>query len=359
MNASKGRDLVTIAKELQYLQTNAKDYIVPTAALAMNSTGNLEFTNGKTHEYKPTHWAHGQLMSYVDIPRAYGERLRSENPELLARNVNFGLNRVTSRAKDARESRMLRTVDGKLRAVLSSRFLDFGMYDLANIVFPMAMEKGLHYETGEITEKRLYARFLSPKLTGEVKPGDVMQYGFQVSTSDVGAGAVQFEGFFKRLVCKNGLITLQTFRRLHVGRNNATGNIEELLSTQTKTAMKDALTGQIKDVVLAGLNQETFETELQKMRDASTREIENRNPMEVIELAMNATGIHGEDTANNLIAALATGNEGAGYTQWGLVNAFTRVGRDEQDFDRAVEFERAGNAILNMAPNDWSRIAAA
>jgi hypothetical protein len=359
MNTTKGKDLVTLAKELQRVQEVAKDYMVPTSKLGMTDDGAITFTNGHEHKYQPTRWAHGQLMNYVDVPTKYAERLRDENPKLLAQNFNHGIARVLATTKDPqKESRFVRVLDGKMRAMLSSRFLDFSTYELANIVVPMAMEKGLQFLTGESTEKRTYMRFLSPRLTAEVKRGDVVQYGFQVSTSDVGAGAINFEGFFHRLSCLNGAISINTFRRLHVGKNQATGNIEELLSSSTKNHMKNALQGQIKDVILNGLSEDVFQGEIEKMQQAAGREIANKNPLEVIEYAMESVGLTGKDTANNIIAALATGNEGAGYTQWGLVNAFTRVGRDEKDFDKAVEFERAGAAILNLNPSQWNRIAA-
>ena len=56
--------------------------------------------------------------------------------------------------------------------------------------------------------------------------------------------------------------------------------------------------------------------------------------------------------------ALATGNQGAGLTKWGLANAFTAVaGSDAVDFDQAIELERAGSAVVELAAGQWRHVA--
>jgi hypothetical protein len=103
---------------------------------------------------------------------------------------------------------------------------------------------------------------------------------------------------------------------------------------------------------------ENFERELNKMREASDRKIENFDLEKVIELTMNEVGIKGENHKKGLLAALASGNEGAGLTQWGLSNSFSKYAQDDElDYDTATDFERASGMILDLNKTQWERVA--
>ena len=284
---TKGKDLVTIAKEFQRIRETQKDYLVPTARLEAKENGTLHFLNGSDHEFKPTNWAFGQMATYADVPKAYADRLRSENARLMADNLNHGFQKhaIDSQKAGKAETRMLRTIDGNLRGFVSSRFQPFDGYDMANTIFPIAMDNGLSPRQMEITEKRFYARFVSEQLVGEVKKGDVVRYGFMASTSDVGAGSAQIEGFFERLACLNGLIVGHTFRRFHVGKDQGSDRIEEFFSEKTRALTVQAIASQMHDVVASGLTKEVFQRELAKLQAAANNAITNFDLPEVVELA--------------------------------------------------------------------------
>ena len=75
--------------------------------------------------YGITPLARRQLAEKLKIPYAYFERMRTEQPELLDRNVNAWLE------QEEGERQLLRTLDGKVRAVLSERYRRLDNYDLA------------------------------------------------------------------------------------------------------------------------------------------------------------------------------------------------------------------------------------
>ncbi len=341
----------------------AKDYIVPTEKLSaevINDKLTLTFTNGEKNNVDLNEWSASQLASYTDIPKAYFDRIRLEKPELAAENINHGLTRIVEKSKfeGKTESRMLRLVDGKVRGLLSSRYRVLDSYDMLETILPIAQEKGLRVISSEITDKRLFIKLLSDKITGEVTKGDLVQYGLTISTSDVGAGSVRVEPLVYRLVCKNGHISNTAVRKYHVGKNQGELDVMEILSDRTKEVTDAAFWMQVKDIVLASLNPDNFNREVDRLRIAAGLKITNFDLPEVVELTMKATGLTGENKKNSILAALASGNEGAGLTQWGLINSFTRAAQSEDiDYEQSIEMERAAGQILELKPKDWARIA--
>lgn len=361
-----GKSLVQLAQELTRIKDSARDFIVPTERIAAVPTDDgkalaLSFTNGERHDFALNAWSGQQVAGYTDIPKAYFDRISVESPKLAADNVNHGLARIAQQARSTGkgESRLLRTLDGKVRGMLSSRYRILDAHDMLEATLPVMIDKGLEVISSEVTERRLFIKATSPKVQAEVKKGDVVQYGLMVSTSDVGAGSVRVEPFLLRLVCLNGMIANTAIRKFHIGKNQAEEDIRELLSDQTRDLTDAAFWASVRDVVMASLKPENFEREVDRLRLAANEEIKNFDLPRVVELTMRATGLSGEGKKNSILHALASGNEGAGLTKWGLINSFTRAAQDDAvDYESSVEMERAAGAILELPRRDWEVIAA-
>lgn len=349
----KGKSLMELAAELTRIQDSKRDFIVPTSHIEMDNAGNLKFGSDA---FGLNSWSAGQVAGYTDIPKQYFDRIRTENPKLLAENVNHGLQKNAGQ----REGRLVRTIDGKIRGFLSPKYRMLDGHDLMEAVLPTLMASQFNVESSEITDKRLYVKATTKRIEGEIKQGDVVQYGLMVSTSDVGAGSLKVEPFFNRLVCSNGLVMETKFKKTHLGSNNFESSIQELLSDNTKKLNDAAFYATVRDYIQATMRPEIFERELNKMRLAADRKIENFDLEKVVELSMRETGIRGENIKKSILHALASGNEGAGLTQWGLVNSFTRAAQsDDLDYDTATDLERAGGAILELSPSQWKTVAIA
>lgn len=363
-----GKSLTDMAAELMRVKDSARDYVVPVERLHAEAVAEgekskvvLAFTNGSKHRFDLNSWSAGQLAGYTDIPKAYFDRINAENPTLLADNVNHGLERIAGQAKRERknESRLLRTLDGNVRGLLSSRYRILDAHDMLESVFPVLADKKMEVVSSELTERRLFLKALSPNLKAEVTKGDVVQYGLMISTSDVGAGSVRVEPLIYRLVCANGMIANTAIRKFHVGKNQAEDDIRELLSDRTRELTDAAFWASVRDVVLASMRPENFEAQVDRLRVAANEPIKNFDLPRVVELTMRATGVTGEGKKNSILAALASGNEGAGLTRWGLVNAFTRAAQGEEvDYEGSVEMERAGGQILELPKSQWETISA-
>lgn len=350
-----GKSLTQLAQEITRINEAKRDFVVPVARMRMNDEGRVILANGKGEEsFGLTTWADQQAASYLDIPKGYYDRLRAENPRLLAANFNHGL------SKNQGDKRMLRTLDGNVRALVSDRFRRLESYDLLQTVLPIMLERSMDVVSAEITERRLYVRTLMPKLTAEIKVGDPVQYGLQISSSDVGAGALRVEPLIFRLVCLNGLITEHAIKKYHVGRAVEVDDTFELLSDETKELDEAAFWARLRDVVLGSLRPEIFAAQVDRLRDAADRQIKNFNLQEVVELTCKTIGFSAsKDVKQGILEALASGNQGAGLTQWGLANSFTAVAAHNDDigFDDVVELEKVGGKIIELKPDQWKKIA--
>lgn len=354
-----GKSLQELAQQLDNIRKDSKDFIVPTVKMEMTSEGRIAF-QGQT--VKPTGWAHSQISTYADVPKAYYDRIKDQNPGLLAQNVNhgFAIQNTVARKDGKPESRMLRTINGDLRAMLSSSFKRMDNYDLMNETLPLMRDKGMYVDSCELTERRLYVKALTTQMKADIKPGDTVQYGLVVSNSDVGSGSLRVEPLIFRLVCSNGLILPSAIKRYHVGKNQGSDDFYELLSDKTKELSEAAFWAQVRDVILASMQPAFFESQVNRLREAANAPIKNFDIPQVIELSMKAVGLGNEKTSDDMVAYLANGADGAGLSKWGLMNAFTAAAQsDKVDYDESVELERAASKILELTPNQWRTISAA
>lgn len=353
----QGKSLVELARELERVKNEAKDYSVPTDKMHMNSEGKIQFQNGSVQALELNDWSSNQVASYTDIPREYFNRLRNQSPDLLAKNVNHGFEKANPGKEDRR---MIRAFDGKVRAFLSTKYRRLDSYELLNETLPTLSDNKFEVISSELTERRLYVKAITPKLTADVKVGDAVQFGIVLSNSDVGAGSLRVEPLIYRLVCANGAIMSTAFRKYHVGRNQGGDDVEELLSDKTKALGDAAFFAAVRDILISSMKPEIFEREVNKMREAANRMITKPDLEQVVELSMSATRVSGDKTKNNILRALASGNEGAGLTQWGLANSFTRAAQAEGiDYESATELEKAGGQIIELDKQQWKRIAEA
>lgn len=353
-----GKSLVELATELEDIRKNAKDYIVPVGALRaeINESNrlNLTFENGGRNAFEPNPHAHTQVAEFSGIPLPYYRRLQEKNPELLARNVNFGF--VDADREGA--ARMVRTVHGSVRGFLSNRYRRLDSYDLLDATLPELMDRGFQPISTELTFERLYVKAVTPRLQAEVKRGDVVQFGIVISNSDVGAGSVRVEPLIFRLVCTNGAIAENAIRKAHLGKVELGDGSWELLTDRTKELTDAAFWSGVRDVVRNSLKPEVFERNVARLRAAAEEPIRSTDLPKVVELAAKATGVTGEATRAGILSYLANGADGAGLNRWGLAQAFAAVAdRAEVSYDESTDLQRAAGKVIDLPKASWKSIA--
>ena len=335
--------------ELDRQQAVKKDMIVDMGALSMDlgDTGlALQVTGGSmAAQYGINDIAHRQIGQTLKIPALYYDRMRTEYPELLAQNVNGWF----ARTPDTK--RMLRTMDGTARALLSDRYRRIDNFEVASAVLPIISGMdGASVESCELTESRMYLKVVNPRVTAEVKKGDIVQAGIIISNSEVGMGSVNVSPLVYRLVCSNGMIAQDgAVRKYHVGRANEGGEDFSIYRNETIEADDKAFLMKLEDSVKAAVDQARFAAIVDKMREATEATMEAKVVPQVVELASKEYGIteaEGKGILGHLIA-------GGDLSLYGLANAVTRQAQDVESYDRSTELEATGYKIITMAPALW------
>ncbi len=367
-----GKSIVAIATELERQMETRKDYVAKQGALTavpiQGEAGGfkpkdiaLTGVNGKPLEL--TTYAHSQFAAALEIPQKYYDKMRVAQPELLANNINTWLK------ADPERRRMIRTLDGKVRANLSDRYRPLDHFDLAHASLPALQEAGAQIVSAEVTDLRFYIKAIFPTLSTELPEGfkygdgqhkfldkDLVIATVTISNSEVGAGSLKVEAGFYKTRCTNLAIFADAgMKKYHVGRS-AVAELDsavELFTDETRKADDKAFWMKVRDIVKASCNREIFLSQVEKMRAATTDRIVSTDLPQVIEITRKKFGLP-ELLQGELLTHLIQGQD---LTRWGLLNAVTRAAEDQPNYDFATELERAGGKILELAPTEWKAIA--
>lgn len=345
----QGRTLEELGKELLRQRDARKDLIANTSQLEMHSESQFSTLsipiNGKAEEYEVGYIAQRQIASRLQIPFAYYERMRKEIPELLDRNVNDWF-------KHSPEQRMIRILDGNVRAFLSNRYRRLDNLELCAAVIPVIREMpGAVIESCEVTDSNLYLKVVNRKLKAEVDVGDVVEAGFVISNSEVGLGSLKVEPLIYRLVCRNGLICKDhAQKRYHVGRQVEGGDdAYELYSDETLKQDDKAFFMKVQDTVRCAVDEAKFNLIVSRMRDAKKIPLEH-DPVKSVEVLADRFSLT-QNERGDVLRQLFMGGD---LTRYGLLNAVTAASK-LADYDRATELERIGDEILALPVQDRSK----
>ncbi len=347
----QGRTLQELAVEIQRQDKAKRDFLVPTSEMQMMSTyDGTRFAINGVGEFGLTENAHRQLGEYCGIPAGYYNKL-AEYPNMLATNVNHWLN---VRSND---NRMIRTLDGNARAFLSDRYRRIDNVQVAETVLPIISQlNGAEIKSCEVTENRMYLKVVSPKLSAEVKVGDVVQAGLLISNSEIGNGSVMVAPLIYRLVCTNGMIAhdrdLNRYRKHHVGRVNEIDAEYTVLRDETVEAEDKALMMRLQDAVSSAISDAVFAELVDKMREATTTKIEAKSVPRVVELVSKEVGIQ-QGEQESILGHLI---EGGDLSLYGLGNAVTRAAQDVKSYDRSTELESIGYKVMTLHPKKFNTI---
>lgn len=351
----QGRTLEELAKELYRRNQVKRDYLVDTRNMIMDADGAnamLSIRNDATGEtiiLNVNEIAHNQIGTNLGIPAKYYDKMRYDNPELLAMNVNSWFNKSP-------KTRMIRTLDGTARAFLSEKYRRIDNFEIAQTVLPIIADMPeASIESCEVTDERMYLKVVNPRLTTEVVPGDIVQSGILITNSEVGLGSVTIQPLVYRLVCSNGMVVNDAkTRKYHVGRGNEAAEDYTIYSNETLLADDMALQLKIQDTVRSVVDQARFEKVVDLMRQAKGAKITTANIPAMVELAGSDFGYtkkEGEGILDYLI-------RGGDLSLYGFANATTRYAQDVGSYDRSTALESVGYSIMGMSPAQWNRLNA-
>ena len=345
-----GKTLQELAAELERQQLAKKDLIVSTGVLSMDSRDDggiaLNVMSGQViQHYDVGEIAHRQIGQFLKIPATYYDRMRREYPQLLTLNANGWF------AKMPQAKRMLRTLDGTARALLSDRYRRIDNFEVASAVLPIISRmEGAGVESCELTDSRMYLKVVNPRVTAEIKKGDIVQAGVLISNSEVGMGSVTVSPLIYRLVCSNGMIAEDgKLRKYHVGRANESREDFSIYRNETIEADDKAFLMKLEDSVKAAVDQARFAAIVDKLRESTEATFQPQQVQQVVELASKEYGFT-DSESSGILGHLAAGGD---LSLYGLANAVTRQAQDVASYDRSTELEATGYRIITMAPSLW------
>lgn len=365
----QGQSLQQIAAELERQSTSRKDYIAEQGAVEVKVVDGevvVDGLNGDAKTIAP--FAHKQFADHLQIPARYYERMRAEQPQLLAANLNTWLQ------KDGNERRMFRTLDNRLRAFLSPKFRPLDNYDLAQAILPVLFERKVDIVSAELTDTRFYIKGILPELSDELPEGQTWGLGHNntrsmvgrdgrlvsaivISNSDVGAGSLRVEPSVFTTWCTNLAILMKAaMKKYHIGRSFEADEDLSVYRDETRQADDKAFFLKVKDVTLQAFSEDAFKAAIAQIREAGKQPIAQEADLpKVVEVAVRRLALP-ESTGGDILKILARNGD---LSKWGLSSAITQTANDLVDYETATQLERAGGQLLALPEAGWKEIAEA
>lgn len=359
-----GKSIQDLIREVERQSETRKDYSATTDALTMEpvteggAKTDVVIAMKGNGTLPATDLAHRQIGQYTGIPAAYYDRMRQEKPELLANNVNTWF-------KNKPTQRMVRTLDSRIRAFLSSSFRALDYFDLVEAAVPSLLQQGMEIVSCDVTETRLYIKAADKRVVRKIDgrrviDGRLVEFedispSLTLSNSEVGMGQLAIDLGIYQHQCKNmSIFTERALKKTHVGVRHELVEDVAILSEGTRSLTDAALWSQVRDVIANGFKPEQFDKTLIKVNAMQADKIEG-DPIKAIESVAKKFSFTVEE--QNIVQKQLI--EGANLSRWGLFNAVTRAAEDLSSYDRATEFERIGGQIIELPKSEWKVLAEA
>lgn len=353
--------LASLYEQLRAQQDTKLDYLVDTRMMTFSTEPGIDagetsaissltfdadggIVSGPINDH-----AHNQIAQRLAIPRKYYDRMRVEAPGLLDTNVGHWF-------VNAPETRMVRMLDGNVRALMSSRYKRRDNLDLVEqAILPAFGSRPdmFHFQVASLTPERLVIRALCPSVTREVEVGDVVQAGIQITNSEVGKSSLSVTPFVWRLRCLNGMVVNdRAMRAYHVGGVQESDEHGRIYQDDTMEADDRAFFLKARDAILAAVDDTVFGEVVELMR-AATDGAMVQQPVAATQRLADSRGL-GDAERDAILASLI----GAGdLSWWGVVNAVTDAAKQATSFDRQVEMEALGYDLLRAPRAERNAVA--
>lgn len=250
---------------------------------------------------------------------------------------------------------------GMARAFLSDQFLTIDNYEMALAAFAGIRAAGVNAQLvgADLTDRNMWLRFSCPDITADggdfvrgyhVRRGHeilhgadrpLIEAGFLMRNSEVGAGLAETLPWFKVQVCTNGLCQyVDAVSVRHLTKRQDAG---VRFASDTVDAQVEAITLEMRDAVRTFCSSEYLRQRVAEINDAAR--VELANPTKAIDHVVKLTRMS-ESDADALIASFMVSGQ---VTVGGLVHALTDVATQVSDVEKAAEFEKQAEQLFAQA----------
>ena len=349
-----GMPLSEFAQTVMRHASGKEDLIVPARAISFEQDDNLIRLNvpgqdaGRSFSFGRT--ALDQTAEYLDIPGKFSSRLLTQVPDLLVHNLNVLM------ARKGDDRRMVRTLEGNARALLSDGFKRIDNEITFDGLYPVIRRMGAEIRSANVSDDYMNFQVIFPRIEGEIRRGDVLQYGVAVRNSEIGKGALSLSPFLLRLVCTNGMISTEyTKRKTHTGGSYLDTREDRswlALTSETQKLGMKAMIAEMGEYMEALGTPARFATLLDSFRDKADQPLP-AEPTIVVESLAARYNLR-ESEKDSALFALAAGQD---MTRWGLANAVTQIANTSESYDRSVELMTLGGALMSLPATGYAALA--
>lgn len=288
------------------------------------------------------------------VPIKFAKEMLDRNPLRLVALLNGLLH-------DHPEKRMVRMLDGQVRAFLSDKFRLLDNYDIAFTALDAVRQNGGEVIEASMSDSHMRIKFVNRNVfdavnvmraggpdhawlgnTGYTK-GDDLPGGpgtvhpiVTISNSETGHGGYNVQIGLLQAICVNTAIMEKAVTQVHLG-----SRLEVGIYTQ-ETIMQDnkAIFLKAKDAVAAAFKKDVFQRMVNKAKEAQSQTI--ANPTAAVGLVAENTGLS-EDSKNSLLAHFLKDYD---QTRYGLAQAIARHAQDVKDEEKSNELEEIAGKVM-------------
>ncbi len=340
--------------------------------------------------------AHQQFSNVLGIDKRYYDRMNTDAAPLLAQNLNWWLQQTPAErlfrmlkpdAFDVKDRTTLASLGAqvRLRGVLGKGYRTIDDADFVDAILPTLIARGATLQEFSIDERRMHAAFYTKYQTIEqIQQKYADKHGIALATlqannghaiingrdiamvneslangvvirhSEIGFASIGASFVQKILKCLNRMVSDSSIAIRHVGGKNGSADEDvRYLSDATQLMENAALLGRVTDAIDRQLSDDVVIEKTNKLLTAKTTEIVKPNDVPLFEfvgnmgLNLGLTQLETETLKEETQKAII---EEGGSTQFAFVQGITAVAREMTDYDRRLEFEKSGFAILHDEP---------
>ena len=326
----QGKSLKSLLAELQRQKNNSKDFIINTQSLELHTDkrGNSKLhllDNGKIYKFNVNENTHQQIASRLNIPYTYYQKLQIDSPALLDNNVNTFFKRNP-------EKRLIRVLDGTVRAFLSDSYHFIDNLDLVNIIIPTIKEMKSNIISVDITPNRLYVKIINKKIQIEICNGDTIQSGFVISNSEVGLGSFKIEPL---ILCANNNNAFIYNQAVHTIRHR--GQKLDCVSANIKQISADKISNMIRNAI----DQEAFNNIIKQLQSTTNVSIHNATQTLNWLNQFQITQREKSDISQRFFI-------NSDFTLYGLLNAVSASTKVSKSYEHATKLERIAGEMISF-----------
>ncbi len=296
-----------------------------------------------------------------DVPATFLKRLATQRPHLAADLLSKLLHLTAKR-------RLVRCMDGNIRAFLSDRFLCIDNYALAFTALDAVRASGGNVVSATLTEDNMRLKFTTNNVWETINTAKLSSHEFHdvsaalganqnyknsigwtddsmeggsgmvvptctLSNSETGNGRLILELGVLNKFCVNTCLMDESVARVHLGESMQVG----IFTPETVRLETQAIMAKIKDAIAAAFHPATFKIMVDRMRDAQSVAVQA--PAGAVQQCIREHGL--PDTyVDNLLAYFVKEEQ----TAYGMGQAVSRFAQDFDDPDKSYELEKVAGS---------------